>query len=338
MNKAYTKLKGAKMVQEEIVFKSQTVSLKGTLSLPERNGKFPCVVMVHGSGQQDRDGNINGFDINIFKQLSEQLIAAGYATLCYDKRGAGKSEGDFKTAGLEEVVLDAHQAINHISTHKQINTNAIFVLGHSEGACLAPEIANDNENIAGLMMLCASLRSFEEDGIKNAEVMNRDLDALTGLKGKLLRLFLYTKDPAKTMRDLRKKVESTDKPTVRVSFHKVSTKFYRETFNYDVKSHLANTIKPILAIGGEKDFQCHPDDTKLIGQVTKASTSTFIIKNMDHTLRLQTGLPSLASYKLACKNDIMPEVAIRLKSWLSEQIKLTEKLVTEDKIKPTAII
>ncbi|GMM84607.1 alpha/beta hydrolase family protein [Pseudoalteromonas sp. MTN2-4] len=325
------------MVQEEIVFKSQTLNLKGTLSLPKSNGKFPCVVMVHGSGQQDRDGNINGFDTNIFKQLSEQLIEAGYASFCYDKRGAGKSEGDFKTAGLEEVVLDAHQAINHISTHKQVNTDAIYVLGHSEGACLAPEIANENKLISGLIMLCASLRSFEEDGIKNAEVMNRDLDALKGLKGKILRLFLYTKDPAKTMRDLRQKVESTDKPTVRVGFQKVSTKFYRETFNYDVKSHLANTIKPILAIGGEKDFQCHSDDTKLIDKVTKASTSTHIIENMDHTLRLQTGLPSLASYKNAGKNDIMPEVAIQLNDWLSGQINLIEEHVTDEKPKPTAI-
>lgn len=331
------KLQGVKMVQEEIVFKSQMLNLKGTLSLPESKGTFPCVVMVHGSGQQDRDGNINGFDTNIFKQLSEQLIEAGYATFCYDKRGAGKSEGDFKTAGLEEVVLDAHQAINHISTHKQVNTNAIYVLGHSEGACLAPEIANENKLISGLIMLCVSLRSFEEDGIKNAEVMNRDLDALKGLKGKILRLFLYTKDPAKTMRDLRQKVESTDKPTVRVGFQKISTKFYRETFNYDVKSHLANTIKPILAIGGEKDFQCHPDDTKLIDKVTKASTSTHIIENMDHTLRLQTGLPSLASYKHACKNDIMPEVAIQLRNWLSEQMSLAETHATDEKPKPTAI-
>ena len=331
------KLQGVKMVQEEIVFESQMLSLKGTLSIPKSNGKFPCVVMVHGSGQQDRDGNINGFDTYIFKQLSEQLIEAGYATFCYDKRGAGKSEGDFKTAGLEEVVLDAHEAINHISTHKQVNTDAIYVLGHSEGACLAPEIANENKLISGLIMLCASLRSFEEDGIKNAEVMNRDLDALKGLKGKILRLFLYTKDPAKTMRDLRQKVESTDKPTVRVGFHKVSTKFYRETFNYDVKSHLVNTIKPILAIGGEKDFQCHPDDTKLIAQVTRASTSTLIIKNMDHTLRLQTGLPSLASYKHACKNDIIPEVAIQLINWLSGQINLIEKHATDEKPKPTAI-
>ena len=104
-----------------------------------------------------------------------------------------------------------------------------------------------------------------------------------------------------------------------------------------MKSHLAITIKPILAIGGEKDFQCHPDDTKLIAKVTNASTSTHIIKNMDHTLRLQSGLPSLASYKYACRNDIMPEVAIQLKNWLSEQMSLAETHATDVKPKPTAI-
>lgn len=313
------------MIQEDINFKSQTLSLQGTLSLPNESGKFPCVVMVHGSGQQDRHGNINGFDTNIFKQLASELTKAGFATFCYDKRGAGKSEGDFTTAGLEEVTLDAHAAIFAIAKHHQVQTDAIYLLGHSEGACLAPEIANRNEHVAGLIMLCASLRSFEEDGIKNAEVMNRDLDAISGLKGKLARLFLYTKDPVKTMQDLRSKVENTDKPTVRVGFSKVSTKFYRETFNYDVKSHLAVTTKPILAIGGEKDFQCHPDDTTLISQVTQAPVRTFIVENMDHTLRLQTGLPSIASYKQACKDDIMAEVSIQINAWLLAQTQSVEE-------------
>ena len=90
-------------------------------------------------------------------------------------------------------------------------------------------------------MLCASLRSFEEDGVKNAEVLNRDLSKMNGIKGKLARLFLYSKTPLETMIKLRRKVEKTKAKRIWVSFSRVSTKFYRETFNYDVKSFLKHT-------------------------------------------------------------------------------------------------
>jgi len=127
-------------------------------------------------------------------------------------------------------------------------------------------------------MLCASLRSFEEDGVKNAEVLNRDLNKMTGLKGKLARLFLYSKTPLETMIKLRRKVEKTKAKRMWISFSRVSTKFYRETFNYDVKSFLKNSGHPILAIGGSKDFQCHPDDTLLISEVSQAKQIPILLR------------------------------------------------------------
>ena len=63
-----------------------------------------------------------------------------------------------------------------------INPKEIYLLGHSEGAVLAPEIAATRPELAGIIMLCASLRSFEQDGVKNAEILNRDLNKMTGLK------------------------------------------------------------------------------------------------------------------------------------------------------------
>ncbi len=81
-----------------------------------------------------------------------------------------------------------------------------------------------------------------------------------------------------------------------ISFSRVSTKFYRETFNYDVKSYLKNSGHPILAIGGGKDFQCHPDDTLLISEE-----------------------PSILSYANSCSSPIMQEVNERIYEWISNQ-------------------
>lgn len=307
-------------LHKEVTFQSDKLSLAGTLTVPENDIPLPCVIMVHGSGAQDRDGNISGFNTQIFKYIAEYLAQRGIASLRYDKRGCGKSEGDFQIAGLSDMVDDACSAVDFISDQSnQIDSKKIYVLGHSEGAVLAPEIAAKRKKIAGILMLCASLRSFEEDGIKNAEVLNRDLDKITGLKGKLARLLFYTKDPLKTMTNLRKKVENTKAKRMWVSFTRVSTKFYRETFNYDVKYFLKNNMHPILAIGGQKDFQCHPDDTLLISEISPGKTEVYIIENMDHTLRYQKEEPSILSYSASCSSPILKDVNEIIYTWLSNQ-------------------
>ena len=73
----------------------------------------------------------------------------------------------------------------------------------------------------------------------------------------------------------------------------------------------------ILAIGGEKDFQCHPDDTRLISQISPSQTDIHIIGNMDHTLREQVGIPSIMSYAPSCKEPIIQEVNEKIYHWLT---------------------
>jgi uncharacterized protein len=307
-------------LHQELNFSSGKISLSGTLSVPKSDSLLPCVIMVHGSGAQDRDGNISGFNTQIFKYIADYLAQQGIASFRYDKRGCGKSEGDFKVAGLSEMVEDACAAIDFISKQSSaVDSNKIYLLGHSEGAVLAPEIASNSNHLAGILMLCASLRSFEQDGIKNAEVLNRDIRKMTGIKGKLARLLFYTKEPLETMTKLRRKVEKTKAKRMWVSFSRVSTKFYRETFNYDVKSFLKITRHPILAIGGSKDFQCHPDDTLLIPKISPSQSDVHIIKNMDHMLRLQTGESSILSYASSCHAPITQEVNEIICAWIVNQ-------------------
>lgn len=313
----------------EVIFSSDNIVLSGTLTVPKCDAPPPCVIMVHGSGAQDRDGNISGFNTQIFKYISDFLAEQGIASFRYDKRGCGKSEGNFNIAGLSEMVEDACAAIDFISGQTNtVDTKSIYLLGHSEGAVLAPEIASKRFNLAGILMLCASLRSFEEDGVKNAEVLNRDLNNMTGIKGKLARMFLYSKSPLDTMIKLRQKVEKTKAKRMWVSFSRVSTKFYRETFNYNVKSFLKNTRHPILAIGGSKDFQCHPDDTLLIPEISPSQTEVYIVEDMDHMLRFQKEEPSILSYAKSCSSPIMQEVNERIYAWISN--KKANKKINKD--------
>ena len=121
------------------------------------------------------------------------------------------------------------------------------------------------------------------------------------------------------MQKLRRKVETTKAKRIWVAFNRVSTKFYRETFNYDVKSFLQKNQHPILAIGGSKDFQCHPDDTLLIKEISPSQTETHIIEDMDHTLRLQREEATIISYASSCSGPIMPEVNEKVYAWIAQR-------------------
>ena len=80
--------------EQEVLFESNGVILSGTLTLPSAEGVYPAVLMIPGSGQVDRDENARKLPINAFRQISDYLVRQGYATLRYDKRGVGASQGD----------------------------------------------------------------------------------------------------------------------------------------------------------------------------------------------------------------------------------------------------
>lgn len=284
--------------------------------MPSDAGRPPCVVMVHGSGPQDRDGNIKGFETQILRRLAEHLADHGIASLRYDKRGCGESQGRFDTAGLSDFVQDAHSAIDFVATGDDADFESVYVLGHSEGAVLSPEICLENSRAAGAVMLCASLRSLEEDLVRNARVLNDDLARRRGLRAVLARWLFHSKDPAAEVEALRRKVADTRKETIRVSFSRVSTKFYRETFEYDVKRHLSRLAKPILAIGGGKDFQCLAEDTRLIAEIAAGPVEVGIVENMNHMLRNQEGPPSMLGYKAQGEEPIAGDVSRLVVDWI----------------------
>jgi uncharacterized protein len=138
--------------------------LPGTLSLPIGDGPFPAVVLVHGSGPHDRDETIGA---NLpFRDLAWGLASQGVAVLRYDKRTRVHAD-KLVASGLpitikEEVVDDALAAVDLLRKQRAIDSKRIFVLGHSLGAMLAPRIAAQDPDIAGLILLASPARPLED--------------------------------------------------------------------------------------------------------------------------------------------------------------------------------
>ena len=118
------------------------VTLAGTLTLPAGDGPFPGIVLLSGSGPQDRDESLTGVTaLKPFALIADALTQAGIAVLRFDDRGTGQSTGDFSTAGTEDFTKDGEAAIAYLRSRSDIDLNRVGVLGHSEGGIEAASIA-----------------------------------------------------------------------------------------------------------------------------------------------------------------------------------------------------
>ncbi|WP_423820596.1 alpha/beta hydrolase [Salinisphaera sp. SPP-AMP-43] len=135
--------------------------LRGALTLPAGKGPFPAVVLVAGSGPHVMDETVGGS--KPFRDLAEGLAAAGVASLRYDKRSADYPKQMRANRGLtvdEEATDDALAAVQRLAKQDAIDSDRLFVLGHSEGAMLAPRIGRRAPKLAGLILLAAPARKL----------------------------------------------------------------------------------------------------------------------------------------------------------------------------------
>ena len=119
--------------QEEVTFKNGDVTLAGTLLLPAAKGKRPALVFTHGGGPQLRD---------IMWGLGYLYAARGFAVLSYDKRGVGKSTGNWRAASFEDLADDAVAAAKFLQSRSDINPTQIGFWGLSQGGWIAPLAAS----------------------------------------------------------------------------------------------------------------------------------------------------------------------------------------------------
>ena len=137
-----------------------SIILAGTLSLPDKDGKYPAVILITGSGAQDRNEEI--FNHKPFLVLADHLTRNGIAVLRFDDRGTEKSTGDFKKATSEDFATDVLAGIDLLKSRKEIQHNRIGLIGHSEGGIIAPMIASENNDVAFIVLLAGPGTTGEE--------------------------------------------------------------------------------------------------------------------------------------------------------------------------------
>lgn len=130
------------------------VTLSGTLTRPKEGTRFAAVVLVSGSGPQDRNEEL-AFH-KPFLLWADTITRAGIAVLRYDDRGTAKSTGSFRGATSKDFAMDAASAVAYLRTRKDIDAAKIFVMVHSEGGVIAPMVAAEDPKIAGIVLLAGT--------------------------------------------------------------------------------------------------------------------------------------------------------------------------------------
>jgi len=236
--------------EEPVEFGEPGWRLPGTLTLPKRDGgPWAAVVLVHGSGPNDRDETLG--PLKPFKDLAWGIASRGIAVLRYDKRtkvhGAKMAKMDGMTV-REETIDDALLAVKLLRERAGIDKKRIFVLGHSLGAMLAPRIAKRDETVAGLVILAGPTRPL-------GDLMVEQYEYIFSLDGKLSTTEEKKVESLKKMAALVKSPELTaDTPRSQL-FPGAPASYWIDLRGYRPTEVAKGIDRPMLVLQGERDYQ-----------------------------------------------------------------------------------
>lgn len=271
------------------------VRLAGTLSLPQGPGPFPAVVLISGSGPQDRNETVFGHQP--FAVLADHLTRQGIAVLRHDDRGVAGSTGDHGAATSADFATDANASVRFLQQQPEIAADAIGLVGHSEGGMIAPLAAISNPDIAFLVLLAAP----GTDTAHLAESQRRLLGLSQGISEESLArsapylqringIIAAADDPAEAYAQLDAALDqdTLDKlgiaPSQRALWLQQAARPWHHYFlRYDARQVLADVRIPVLALNGSLDHQV-PADENL------AAIAAALAHNPDTTTRLLDGL------------------------------------------------
>jgi pimeloyl-ACP methyl ester carboxylesterase len=316
--------------EEEVTYenRAQNVTLAATLTLPQGKGPFPAVVLITGSGPQDRDESLMGH--KPFLVLSDDLTRRGIAVLRADDRGTGKSTGVFAAATTADFATDTEAGIAYLETRREIDLHRIGLIGHSEGAIVAPMIAARDKDVAFIVMMAGS-------GVPGNEILVAQLEAIEEASGKsheeatkdgirerqLLNIVESEKDPAALEQKLKTKMTGEmPKEQIDAEIKVLTSPWFRYFMTYDPAPALRKVKCPVLAIGGSKDRQVPPQQNlpAIRRALEEGGNQHFAVKELPGLNHLfQTATTGAPSEYAQIEETISPLALETISSWILKQ-------------------
>ncbi|WII39848.1 alpha/beta hydrolase family protein [Paenibacillus thiaminolyticus] len=293
----------------------------GTLSVPRAAVQpAPAILLISGTGESDRNGNGGGLNMNIYKDLADALGKMGLVTLRYDKRGTHASGGNFYDTGFWDLVEDSTACVRFLQSRPEIDPNRIVILGHSEGAIIAP-VVQANQPVQGLMLIAGAFDNLVHDTMprQSAQAL-QEMESAEGIKGLLFRLFNVPGRTRKQSAAFMEMALSSAAPTLQFKGAKFCAKWFQEHAALNLAEYVKKVSCPLLAITGANDIQTPPEHAKMFAEAAKGEAEWHIVPQMNHILRKydkpHTMLGLVKEYKKTIADPIDAEFLKLLEQWM----------------------
>lgn len=330
---------------EEVQFTNtkENIALAGTLSLPKKEGTFPAVILISGSGQQNRNAELLGH--KPFLIIADYLTRNGIAVLRYDDRGVGKSKGDPTLATSANFANDARAAIEFLRNRKEINLKKIGIIGHSEGAMIASMIAANDKNMAFIIALAGTgvagdvllidqnyevgkQRCMTEEELQIAKVNNQNIYNIIKEEGNLeeikKKLTLYFQSNIDKLPASERPSKSEIDATLKQEVNAIATPWLRYFITYDPAENLRKVKCPVLVLNGQKDIQVTANlntsgITAALKEGGNKNIQLHIIPDLNHLFQHCTTCTVQEYSQL--DETFAPEVLKTMSEWILKQAK-----------------
>ena len=322
---------------EDITFqnKKANVTLAGTLTLPQKEGIYPVVILITGSGAQNRDEEVFGH--KPFLVIADYLTRNGIAVLRYDDRGFAESTGNFSTANTFDFASDVESAISYLKTRKEINAKKIGLIGHSEGGTIAPIVAAaEPKDVDFIVLLAGSGLQGDKLMLLQKEKLEQamHIDEQQIAKGQKIFRGAYAIILGSNAVDsnLKNKVgtylkqalgsQATEEMISTIT-NQIVNPWMFNFLRYNPVPTLEKVKCPVLALDGEKDLQV-PAQENLSAIKTalekggNKNVTTKVFPNLNHLFQdCKTGLPNEYS---EIEETFSPAALDEITKWIKKEV------------------
>lgn len=326
--------------EEDVVFTNAAddIKLAGTFTMPSQGGPFTTVVLISGSGPQDRNEELMGH--RPFLVLADHLTRAGIAVLRFDDRGTGKSTGNFSVATTMDFARDVQAAIDYLKTRTEVDATRIGLIGHSEGGLVAPLVATSSRDVAFIVMLAgpgirgkellvlqseliSRTMGFKEELIERSRAVNEGVFNLVlnitepdSLRPKIV---TYLREALKSNPHILAQSGMSEDTFVNMQASALSSPWMQTFIRHDPAPILEKVSCPVLALFGEKDLQVPPVPnaeavTEALRKGGNTRSTVKVLPGLNHLFQqAHTGSP--AEYG-AIEQTISPTALDAMSSWI----------------------
>jgi pimeloyl-ACP methyl ester carboxylesterase len=316
------------------------IILGGTLTYPNISPPYPAIILITGSGAEDRDETIFGH--KPFLVLADHLTRKGIAVLRVDDRGVGESTGNYIEATNADFASDVKAGIEFLKEQKEINPNEIGLIGHSEGGVIAPLVASQNPEIAFIILMAGPGLPLEQILYMQGELIakaNHVSEELISKQRKIQEsMFSIVKNEenleiaeqkirktlTEELKDIKdKNLPFTSEDSINAQIQMVLSPWFRDFLTYDPKEALRKVKCPVLALNGEKDLQVPPkENLAAIKEALQSGGNTnyevIEIPNLNHLF--QTASTGALTEYAQIQETISPKALEIISDWLIKQI------------------